>query len=587
MFQDPNNTPGTRDNEMAAMLDPGLADYYLNEDQSTSPVDQPMAHTTGFKLNVQPPTIIDKLSPTQLYFGEHLAKSVGNQNASSDYLPLFGQGMTPKEIYGKENQIAIGQQAMGEVQRIQKEIEDFVEKNKGLGDKEFEKAKGEWLKEGQNTPQLKHAEIQKLTPLEIGITLFGMATNPRYAANIGASAFEAKLGQQAKDQERNDKQYQVDKQNHDAKMEQLGTIAQQAYRDLEYLRKRSDEVLDRKLTDLEESQKKQSKLLGDAIEGILSPKQPGHARESLKEAIRLGLDPQRAAAYGEIADAAENKFVLDAQADADKAKLDADTKTKAWWNTVADQFNGEYRSFRTTSGEVTQADLKRFTDKRNAILKDGIPANLLDDPVAGKTASASNKDEDQAYRQGRDQIGDEQWRQMFNLSQARENRISAAASAPKATPQQKETYRKIQKYNDTIETSRAAYDTLSSAKPSDPEDEKAAAAWQKRVDDTLTDFRAARRQKDAALGIKRKPGYYETALPDGRWWSSAEGFFKNVQPLEEGESIESVAGELSGQVGGQKPKAKTSPKKGGKKPSTAKPSGAKYKRGPNGEVIRA
>lgn len=503
--------------------------------------------------SASPPSIIDRLSPTQIYFGEHLARSVGKANESADYLPLFGQGMTPEIIFRKEKESELAMEAAQTVQGIK----SFVEQNEDLDDGKFEQAKKEWLGTAEKAPERQRAELQKLTPLEIGIALFGANANPRFAGNILAAPFEAKLGARDRDQGELDKDFEVKQREHEAKVERLGTIAQQAYRDLEYLKKRADEVLDRKLTEAEEAGKQRSISLGKAIQGILEPKAPGHARQALNEAIELGLDPERVKAYSEIADAAENKFVTDAQADADKAKADAEVKTKNWWNTLADNFNGKYNAARTTSVEITAADAAEFEADRQKLIDQGVPEALLARPKAGKTAAQVGREADD--KRADTSLGIQQ--DYLKLAQERENRIKTNAEKPKASPTEKEKFRKVTKWNDEIEDARATWNVLSQSRPEDPNDEKAANAWQAKMDDARIKFVSARRQKDAALGIKRKEGYYETVQPDGMWGGIATPFGSSGKILPEEESIESVQGDLRGPIGNQR----------GKQPPKSKP----------------
>ena len=520
--------------------------------------------------NAQPPSIIDRLSPTQIYFGEHLARSVGKANESADYLPLFGQGMTPQDIFNKENESRLAMDAAATVQGLKQ----FVDQNEHLDDGKFEQAKKEWLGAAEDTPERKRAELQKLTPLEIGIALFGANANPRYAGSILAAPFEAKLGARDREQGQLDKDFEVEQREHEQKVERLGTIAQQAYRDLEYLKKRADEVLDRKLTEAEEAGKQRSIGLGKAIQGILEPKAPGHARQALKEAIGLGLDPERVKAYSEIAEAMENKFVTDAQADADKAKADAKSKTDSWLNTLATGFRTKYKDMRDTSVEITADQAKDLQKEYDDLIAKGVPASSIPKPVAGKTANQIGREID-------DKRADDQFKlsqDYFGLAEEREKRIKENANKPKASQTEKEKFRKVTKWNDEIEDARASWNVLSQSSPENKDDEKAVANWQSKMDDARIKFVSARRQKDNALGIKRKEGYYETVQPDGQWGGISTPFGSSGKILPESESIESVSGEMRGAIGGnqrgpqrgKQPPKSTPPKQGPPQPKAKK-----------------
>lgn len=227
-------------------------------------------------------TIIDKLTPTQLYFGQQLAVNAKYMNRSTDYLPLFTQGVGPDEIYQRERSAEQASQAANEVMDMKDRAEQFVTQNANLKEKEYEAAKAKFLSEQENLPQRQTAPRRAPGALEIGLALFGAAMNPQFAANIMAAPFQARDDNYRRNQSQFDQRYEDDVQAHRERLTALGRLVQFAQEDMQ------------------KAQAANAKL-AESINKMLSADKPGIPTLALQEAIAAGLPADRIEMYRTIA----------------------------------------------------------------------------------------------------------------------------------------------------------------------------------------------------------------------------------------------------------------------------------------------
>lgn len=360
--------------------------------------------------NANPPTIIDRLSGFQLYMGNQLARHQGKSTDVADYLPLFGQGINPNDIYNRERVAQKSNEMFNKVQQDAKDIEGFVKENAHLGDHDYQIKQKAFIDEkSKGMPTRQTAKVGSVDPLSLGIALFGAGMNPRFAGKILAAPFDAQLDLQKYQQGVNDREYDDAVAQHKDRLETLGTLAQFAYRDYEKA--------------LERATKENDKLAGDqarAISNLLSAKDPGVATAMLGEAKVSGLPPAKYEMYEILAKQREETILAEKKAEEATVQDATDKANLAQHNTLADQFNGEWRNFLTARGEATKEDVNRFNAKRALLKAQGVPPYMLDTPSAGKTAAQKGKEADDGradakfkYEKEQDLLQNQQWQQKF------------------------------------------------------------------------------------------------------------------------------------------------------------------------------
>lgn len=262
----------------------------------------------------QKPTIIDQLTPTQIYFGKQLATNSQAMSRAADYLPLFSQGVDPMEIYNRERTAQQSEGIASSLMGFKKNAEMFAEDTKDLPDAEYEQAKqqfvdaqSKFVAEQNNIPQREQVKPKAPNALSLGLALFGAAMNPRFASNILAAPFEASLAVKGMKQNEADQKYDDELSKHRERLQILGTVAQQALKDVDALRAQQGD---------------NAKRLASAIGKMLTANKPGEASIALQEAIAAGLPKDRVQAYGVMVDAREKALEAEAAKASKKADLE-------------------------------------------------------------------------------------------------------------------------------------------------------------------------------------------------------------------------------------------------------------------------